>query len=150
MIKYALSRLLNCLAKCLFLYGDDLPQKLRAKSLQKNTKRLLPVDVSRLRTSLLARRRQEHLKAKRASLYFVNCMIKMWTDQITKWPQRHATWRLSFKKLKRAFNSYKKIMVQFCYFILHLKASRLFPVVYRYRWQGWIWIEIWKSWANFF
>ena len=76
--KCALLRLLNCLAKCLFLYRDDLPQKLRAKSLQKNTKRPLPVDVSRLRTSLLtARQRQEDLKAKRASLYFVNCMIKM-------------------------------------------------------------------------
>ena len=48
------------------------------KSLPKNAKRPLPVDVRRLRTSLLtARRRQEHLKAKRALRYFVNCMITM-------------------------------------------------------------------------
>ena len=31
-----------------------------------------------------------------------------------------------------------------------IEASRLFPVTCCYKWQGWTWIETWKTWANFF
>ena len=31
-----------------------------------------------------------------------------------------------------------------------IEASRLFPVTSFYKWQGWTWIETWKTWANFF
>ena len=31
-----------------------------------------------------------------------------------------------------------------------IEALRLFPVTCWYKWQGWTWIETWKTWANFF
>ena len=44
------------------------------------------------------------------------------------------------------------LMVQFCYLRLYLGIQTVFCRLFTtsYRWQGWTWIENWKSWANVF